>query len=211
MLSKKQYYGMLVVSIIVFVVVFTATYLYTHYTSDENIRQPKKVVSKQSVDTLQHVEMTPSIQATPNENETIVINPSTKIVVDFMNEQDELIKSEALESSALLGYTREDLEDHFKDYTIREFTDKKVVLEKHIEGQATQSHYKIGCQGDGVGVVEIDGTQRQFIPIGISLEDFSVQTGELLKSEILEITTNQKQMLEKDPYYIEQILQSYNE
>ncbi|MHC1750150.1 MAG: hypothetical protein AB9856_17925 [Cellulosilyticaceae bacterium] len=211
MLSKKQYYNMLLASIVVFILVFMGAYLYTQYASKENVKQTKRVIQKQSVDTLQNIEATPSVKGTATPNHVITINPATKIVVDLVNSRDELVKTDFLESATLLGYTREDLDQHFKGYEIKEFTDRKLVLEKRIEDQTKVSQYKMGCQGDGVGIVVLEGTEKKFIPIGITLDDFSVQTGQLLKSEALEITTMQKQMLEKDPYYIEQILQSYNE
>lgn len=94
------------------------------------------------------------------------ITPSTKMVYEYFYKDDKITeKVEDVPPYFLIDLTREDIERDFKNWQVKSFSEREVVLQKVIEGESVQ-HYIIGEYDGFVAVFyerEINGTRLKDI------------------------------------------------
>ena len=126
-------------------------------------------------------------QEEPVDNITVAkITPSTKMTYEYFYKDDSITEVvEDVPPYFLIDLTRNDLETNFKDWQIKSFSPKEVVLQKVIEGDSTQ-HYIIGEYEGYIAVYyekEINGTKLKEIT-DIPLEGLSEEEQQKIKEGI---------------------------
>ena len=139
-----------------------------------------------------------------------MITPDTRITLKVLDQNDLIVEQQEISSMSLLGKNSEELLNLFKGYELEHFTDKEVILTKTMYVVSEAPSYKLGVEGDEIGIV-VGGSNPSFISLNLYTKDFSSHTVEILKEKAISLTIEQKNRLEKDAYYIEEILQNYNE
>ncbi len=80
------------------------------------------------------------------------ITPSTKMVYEYLYKEDNITETvEDVPPYFLVDLTRNDLEANFKDWQVKSFSSREVVLQKALEGESIQ-HYIIGEYEGYIGV-----------------------------------------------------------
>lgn len=201
MLNKKQYWHTLLVAIVVFFIVFTITYFYTkghawHIESGESTQMTQ----------------TETLQVVPKSVQEVTILPQTKVTLKMEDTRTHQQSQTRLESRSLLGLTKNDLQEQFKDYTIETFNEKEVTLVKNycseVEVHDEEVTYVLGVEGNYVCIKERD-TNRRPIKIDYEINHFSKYIYSLLLNEEIVITSAQKEALLLNPSTIQKILQGY--
>lgn len=202
MLSKKQFMIALVSAVGVFTVIFIIFYTFFYRQGIENpiVQSEATVPVSQSVDKIDEEQVARSL----------TIGPNTQVTLSILDKEGRLVTQEQIPVESVLGFSEERLKACFTDYEIKMFASDRVVLEKVVEEVPEVFVYKLGLKGDMIGIKEY-GENDRFIPLNLSIKDYSRRTQVLLLGEVIELSSAQKATLEKNPHQIEQILQDYSE
>ncbi len=176
----KKVYFVLFFILVIFVAIISASIGYNMYdrkNNDNNIIQYKE---EANTDFFKQ-------QEEPVDNITVAkITPSTKMTYEYFYKDDSITEVvEDVPPYFLIDLTRNDLETNFKDWQIKSFSPKEVVLQKVIEGDSTQ-HYIIGEYEGYIAVYyekEINGTKLKEIT-DIPLEGLSEEEQQKIKEGI---------------------------
>ncbi|WP_250277942.1 BofC C-terminal domain-containing protein [[Clostridium] colinum] len=131
---KKIYFALFFITIVLVAIIGIAIG-YNMYNNDKN----EVIEYKTQVDTdfLEEEKQVDNITVAK-------ITPSTKMTYEYVFKEDNITEVvEDVPPYFLIDLTREDLENNFKDWQIKSFSEREVVLQKAIEGESTQ-HYIIG-------------------------------------------------------------------
>ena len=175
-MNKKIYF--ILFFIVILLVAICSMYIgYKIY--DEDANNKNIVPYKAEVNTLTNEKPVDNIK-------TEKISPSTKMVYEYIYKDDNITETvEDVPPYFLIDLTRTDLENNFKDWQVKSFSNKEVVLQKAIEGESTQ-HYIIGEYDGYVAVFyekEINGTKIKEIT-DISISSLPKEEQEKLKKGI---------------------------
>lgn len=114
------------------------------------------------------------------------ITPSTKMVYEYLYKEDNITETvEDVPPYFLIDLTRNDLEANFKDWQVKSFSGREVVLQKALEGESIQ-HYIIGEYEGYIGVFyekDINGSNIKEIT-DIPLESLPKEEQEKIKNGI---------------------------
>lgn len=176
----KKVYFVLFFILVIFVAIISAGIGYNMYdrkNNDNNVIQYKE---EANTDFFKQ-------QEEPVDNITVAkITPSTKMTYEYFYKDDSITEVvEDVPPYFLIDLTRNDLETNFKDWQIKSFSPKEVVLQKVIEGDSTQ-HYIIGEYEGYIAVYyekEINGTKLKEIT-DIPLEGLSEEEQQKIKEGI---------------------------
>lgn len=203
MFTKKQFITLLFTSGIIFLILFAAFYAVAYKKGlDESIVSPDAVI--ETFDATYETEQVEEVR------EKGYILPETKIIIKVLDQNNLLIEEQEVSTVSLLNKTLEDITRIFKDYHVEKFTDQEVILAKKMYRVTEAPSYKLGVEGDVIGII-VGGNEPAFISLNLYTKDFSAHTIEGLKNRPISLTIEQKKKLEKNAYYIEEILQNYNE
>lgn len=205
MLEKKQYWITLLVAAIAFFILFIATYFI--------VMGRNKVVTPMAGQVLEEKNIAKTLS---NDKLQIAkILPSTEILLYLQTDNKEKIESVTLNATSLLGLTKDELQERFKDFSIETFNEdevklfKTVDLEPEVLNQTSQvKSYALGIEGDGICIKE----RASGVVVGHvarKATDFSSYLYSLLLKESIVITTAQKEALLKDASVLQKILQDY--
>lgn len=203
MFTKKQFITLLGTAAIVFLLLFAAFYAVSYKKGlEESIVNPDAII--ETFDPAYEVEQVEVLKEDGH------ILPETKVIIRVLDQNNELIEEQEVNAESLLNKTLEDIKKVFKDYKVEKFMDDEVILTKSMYRVTKAPSYKLGIEGDKIGIV-VEGDQPGFITLNLYTKDFSARTVEMLQERSVNLTIEQKRKLEKNAYYIEEILQNYNE
>lgn len=197
--NKKQYIITLGAAVLIFFTLFIISYSYAY---QKNLKNPIVVPDEMEIEAASQVEEVA---------ETIedVIGIDTHIVVKLIDKNKGRISESEIDPLSLLGLNKEEIEKRFKEYRLQKFSTEEVVLNKLIETAPKEVAYKLGIKDSVIGVIEEE--TEQFTSLGLPVKTFSKGMMMLIINQTIEINATEKEKLEQNPYYIEQILQSYAE
>ena len=176
----KKIYILIFFIIIVFVSIISIGIGYSMYNTNEQEAQNIEYNEDINSDFFQ-------VQQKPVDNITVAkITPSTKMTYEYFYKSDKITETvEDVPPYFLIDLTRTDLEDNFKEWQVKSFSEKEVVLQKVIEGESTQ-HYIIGEYDGYIAVFyekEINGTKLKELT-DIPLESLTEEEQEQIKNGI---------------------------
>ena len=202
MFTKKQFITLLTVAAFVFIIIATACFqlAYRKGISDP-IVNPDAVI-----ETFDPEE--PIVEVETEEDGRIL--PTTKITAKLLDQEGYIVEEQALNTLSLLSKTMGEVQALFKDYQIEKFTPEEVILTRQTYIIKEAPSFALGIENNQIGIV-VEGKTPSFINLGLSTRDFSKRTVELISNQSIQLTIEQKRKLEKDAYYIEEILQNYSE
>lgn len=201
MLKKKEYWYTLGAAALTFFLVFAICYMVT---SRQN------TLNDQAGETIDIGEVLENDKAIKQD---LSIKPYTKVTLSIQNRGKVTLKEVAISPDALLGMTKSELENRFKNYTVQAFNEDEVKLIRIVEeeGSAPVSQsYVLGIQDHYVCIKSKD--QHALIAqLEVCADHFSSYTYSLLLKESITISQDQKDALLKDAGVLEQILQNDEE
>ncbi|OOB78269.1 MAG: hypothetical protein BEN18_07980 [Epulopiscium sp. Nuni2H_MBin001] len=196
MLTKLQYFALLLVAVGVFFGAFAKFGL-------DNTKI--EVAQEES-------EATPPTDiAQPNPNEVedaFNILPTTEVLMVLKDQENNIIDSQKLDPYTIMGLNKDDLSSIFPGYQVVAFSEEQIILEGNTYIKPEEIVYYLGVDGQDIGIVLGDDG---FLKIGLSVNDFSSYINTLLSHELIAVTMEERIQLENDPYYIERILQNLSE
>jgi hypothetical protein len=163
MFKKRYVLGLMITA---FLLGASSSYiLYTRYTPMEKPHNPQNSqIKKQRPDTDTY-DKEPNLDMS-KENlptarvEIAKITPSTKMVYQYYYEQDQkVVEEEAEPPYFLLDFTREELQEKFKDWQIDSFSNQKVVMQKKVQ-EKSPYHFRIGIYKGYVAVFYDNDTDQ---------------------------------------------------
>lgn len=195
---------MLIWASIVFLAIFTLTYIYTATHMESIVPESEPGYEEQLRKDREEI-----VAEVSNLAEESIL-PSTKITMRIFDQQGNLVSEEPIESSSLLGLNRTEIQKVFDKYKITQFDTREVAIEKTEYVEPKPLEYKLGIDQGEIGIIT-EGDEPVFSSLGLSTKEFSKHTNLLFVNEMIHITPAQKKNLEKDPNYIEYILQNLSE
>lgn len=203
MLTKRQFIVVLISGSLVFVLMFGLYYTYFYKTG---VKDP--LVQQDVIEVIQPVQSGQVIPAEvlPKGPE---VTRETEVSIQVVSQGD-VIETYTLDPQVLIGLTKEQVQAYYSAYDIIAFNTQEVILQKTITQMIPQPSYSIGVQGESIGIIE-EGETKHFVPLQLSAQDFSEVALDLMAEEQISITAQEKQKLQHNPYYIEAILQNYNQ
>ncbi len=204
MLNKKQYWYTLLVAVVVFFSVFIITYFYMeghawHIESGESTQMTQTTQTETS-------------QGASDSSDEVAILPHTRVTLRMQDTRTHQQSQTRLESRSLLGLTKDQLQEQFKDYMIETFNEKEVTLVKNyhseVEAYDEEVTYVLGVEGNYVCIKEKD-TNKRPVKIDYEINHFSKYIYSLLLNEEIVITSAQKEALLLNPSTLQKILQGY--
>lgn len=206
MFTKKQFITLLGVAVIIFLVLFTAFYTVAYRKGlEESIVNPNALI-----ETFEGVSEVEEVSGEAEIKEDRVITPDTRVTLKVLDQNDLVVEQQEISSLSLLGKNAGELLNLFKGYELEGFTEEEVVLTKQMYIVSEAPSYKLGVEGNEIGIL-VGGSRPDFISLNLYTKDFSAHTVQMLKERAISLTIEQKNKLEKNAYYIEEILQNYNE
>lgn len=202
MLSKKQYIWMLVSASLIFITIFVFSYIYT-VTHIEPLVPEETEISKKEQSIVE------DIAEASHDMSNITILPSTNILIRVKDQYDNLLNEQVLEANSLVGLDEQEIIQMFRGYDVETFDHREVVLEKVEYVQTRELRYRLAIQEGEIGIAT-EG-KEEFVNLGLPTKDFSKKTNLLIMNGLISISPSQKSSLEKDPDYIEYILQNFSE
>lgn len=144
--------------------------------------------------------------------EETYILPQTKIILKNQDVKQKSVTETKIDAKSLLGLTKEEVAQQFKDYTIETFNEKEVTLVKNVQEevqtQGDQAIYVLGVEDQNVCIKEKNSAKRP-VKIDYEVSHFSKYVYSLLLNEEIEITSAQKEALLLSPSALQKILQGY--
>ena len=174
---KKLYFVLFFIAIVT-VSIISMKIGYKMY--DDNNKNTIQYKSEVNTDFLKQEEK-------PVDNITVEkITPSTKMVYEYLYKEDNITETvEDVPPYFLIDLTRNDLEANFKDWQVKSFSGREVVLQKALEGESTQ-HYIIDEYEGYIGIFyekDINGSNIKEIT-DIPLESLPKEEQEKIKNGI---------------------------
>lgn len=202
MFKKKYYLSALFIGILIFFILFAASYYYISAGSNlsQQSNHTKVTQHEKSVDVLAN--------EVPLSEE--VIGPDTRVHLLIVDKMNYTVEDKEMDALSLAGNTKEDIKDKFKDYEVAAFSKDEVMLKKTLADETNQLGYTLGIEDSNVCIIE-EGNPKRFTTLNIPASNFSRNTYSMLLKEQIKISAAQKNELLSDPNYIERILQSYEE
>ena len=205
MLEKKQYWITLLVAAIAFFILFIATYFIVMGKNKVVIPMVGQVLEEKNSPRLV---VNNSLQAQK-------ILPSTEILLYLQNNNKEKLETVTLNATSLLGLTKDELQERFKDFSIETFSEEEVKLFKTVasdseglEQLGEVKNYALSIEDDEVCIKEV-ASGRVVGHVARKATDFSSYLYSLLLKESIIITSAQKEALLKDASVLQKILQDY--
>lgn len=204
MLTKKQYITMLVCASIVLLAIFTFTYIYTVTHMQSIIPEEEPGYEQQLRKDREEI-----VAEVSNLGQERIL-PSTEITMRILDQYNKVISEESVEPSSLLGLSQVEIEKVFDKCKVTQFDTRQVIIEKNEYIEPKPLEYTLGIEQGEIGIIT-EGEKPVFSSLGLSTKEFSKHTNLLFMNEMISISPAQKQKLEKDPNYIEYILQNLSE
>ena len=204
MFTKKQFITLLAVAAFVFIIIASISYWLAY---ERGIRD-NQANPNGAIETFKSE--APIIEVDREDGKELRVLPTTKIVTRLLDQEGYVIEEGTIDTLSLLSKTMLEVQELFKSYTVEKFTPEEVVLTKQMYIPKEAPSFSLGIQKDQIGIV-IGGSKPSFTSLGLSTRDFSSRTVKLLEEEEIQLTIEQKRKLEKNAYYIEEILQNYSE
>lgn len=205
MLERKQYWITLLVAAIAFFILFIATYFIVMERNKVVVPMAGQVVEEKN---------TPKLVA-DEQLQVEKILPSTEILLYLQTSNEEKLEGVTLNATSLLGLTKDELQDRFKDFSIETFSEeevrlfKTIALESQVLAQSGEiKNYALGIEGDEVCIKEV-ASGRVVGHVARKATNFSSYLYSLLLKESIVITSVQKDALLKDASVLQKILQDY--
>ena len=206
MFTKKQFITLLFISAIIFLILFAVFYTVAYKKGlEDSIVNPNAVI--ETFDATYEIEQVEEVREVKEDG---YILPDTKIIIKVLDQNNFLIEEQEVSTVSLLNKTLEDITRIFKEYDVEKFTDQEVILTKRMHRITKVPSYQLGVEGEIIGII-VEGSEPAFISLKLYTKDFSSHTIKLLKNRPISLTIEQKRKLETNAYYIEEILQNYNE
>ncbi|MGL6175038.1 MAG: hypothetical protein ACRC1P_10585 [Cellulosilyticaceae bacterium] len=202
MLSKKQYIWMLVSASLIFIAIFVFSYIYT-------VTHIEPIVPDETEITKKEEGVSEEVAEASRDTSNITILPSTNVLIRVKDQYDNVLNEQVLEANSLVGLDEQAIAQMFRGYDIETFDHREVVLEKVEYVQTQELKYRLAIQDGEIGIAT-DG-KEEFVNLGLPTKDFSKKTNLLIINGLVSISASQKNSLEKDPDYIEYILQNLSE
>lgn len=178
----KKVYFILFFILIILVAIISATIGYNIYGNKNNTEMVEETTNKLEA----NVNFIKDEEKPVDNIQVAKITPSTKMTYEYFYKNDNITeKVEDVPPYFLIDLTRNDLETNFKDWQIKSFSQKEVVLQKTIDGESTQ-HYVIGEYEGYIAVFyekEINGTKLKEIT-NIPLESLTEEEQNKIKKGI---------------------------
>ena len=210
MLNKKQYFIALGTGVTVFFVIFISSYLISYNTKDGIMLPAQKVMLQKEEDKLKNIDRIESDFIRSNK---LTILPSTKVTLAFKDINNNQIQSVILDTTTLLGNTRETLEHKFEDYAIETFSESEVKLVKMLDLNEAlvdnQNHeYVLSIDKNKLCIKDkTTGNISGYIDRNVS-DLSSYLYSEFLKENI-KVTSDEREKLLVDGSFLQIILQDY--
>ena len=200
MLKRNQYFLMLLIGIIVFIVVFIGTYFVVRLNTPTPQNMPSLVSAQgeKIVDTLSPYKAA----------EETKVTSSTSIQLVLVDKDDQVVETQKVDALALVGCNEAMIKQRFSDYELKEFTKDHVVLKRVLEQKPQNVEYSLGVQEEHVCIVE-KGNNKTYTKLDLLATQFSKAVYSAFLKEEINITDTQKEKLLSDATYIETILQYY--
>ncbi|OON95227.1 MAG: hypothetical protein ATN36_09035 [Epulopiscium sp. Nele67-Bin005] len=205
MLTQKQYLSLLVVAIGIFGALFFATYLYTTDGFLFNTKSGFEIEDVFETPINSSVTGDSSIQVVEEKPQKVTILPTTLIELIVRDQDGNLVTQEIVDPYSLMGLSEEEVASLFSNYNLIKFDSDNVILEGETYIEPERVKYYLGVRNDEIGIILED---EIFQEIGIQASEFSSYINTLLKFELISVDYEQKALLERNPYYIESILQN---
>ncbi|MDE6357214.1 MAG: hypothetical protein K2L15_01335 [Eubacteriales bacterium] len=127
-----------------------------------------------------------NIEKQANNIKIAKVTPSTKMKYEYYYKGDNITETfEDVPPYFLLDLTRAELENNFKDWNVKSFSEKEVVMQKVMEGESSQN-YIIGEYEGYIAVYyekEINGTKLKEIT-DTPISSLSAEEQEKIKNGI---------------------------
>ncbi len=209
MCTLEEFKKLLIGGSMLFLILFILFWGYFYYTGRQAVaKTPEAEQAEDAFLQEQSVQM-PLHQGTVLEAVPTVAN-DTKITLQMLDADGEVIAEEAIRNETLLGMTQTMVEQVFSEYTLTSFDAKEVCLQKQLQPFTTTATYTLVMRDKTLGILEA-GAEGGFIPLQLPASTFTAKECALFEGSGLPITAKQKLQLQQQPYYIEQILQNYSE
>lgn len=155
------------------------------YSLYKPINEPKEEINKNEAP-LSTEDLYKNLEKNVSKFETPKITPSTKMIYEYYYKKDGITESfEDIPPYFLIDLTRTELENKFKDWNIKSFSQKEVVMQKVLNSESNQ-HY-ILSEYDGYIAIfyekEINGTNLKDIT-SIHINSFPKEEQEKIKKGI---------------------------
>lgn len=204
MFTKKQFITLLAVAAFVFIIIATICYWLAY----EKGLGDTPVNPNGTIETFKSE--APIIEVEDEAGKELRILPSTKIITKLLDQEGYVLEEGTIDTLSLLSKTMLEVQELFKTYTVEKFTAEEVILTKQMYIPKEAPSFSLGIEKNQIGIV-VGGSKPSFTPLGLSTRDFSSRTVKLLEEKEIPLTIEQKRKLEKNAYYIEEILQNYSE
>ncbi|MGL4363120.1 MAG: hypothetical protein ACRCSG_07650 [Cellulosilyticaceae bacterium] len=216
-MNKKQMMNLIVGSIIVFIIMFGLCYAFFY---SQGTKEP--LITDETVETSLNAdgdngEMITQIasQKLPQTSQQTLpiesIQADTKIKLQIIDETGQVIQEKEIDAVPLLGMTETQIKERFSTYDKIIFDEEETVIQKVSTTNKISSQYRIVIQDGIIGIKSNEELEEEFISLNIPKEVFSKSDLEYFQGEGLEISQGQKIQLQQQPYYIEKILQDFQE
>ncbi|MGL4800489.1 MAG: hypothetical protein ACRCWY_14005 [Cellulosilyticaceae bacterium] len=203
MFTKRQFTTLLLGGSILFFIALAVCYTYFYYTGVKTpIAQEEVVQARETLSTSQDIK--------ESVDTDMKIVPTTKMRLQMVDGNRKVITESEMDATLFLGVTEGMLKERMKDYEIVQFDAYEVILQKQMPEKTTPITYALVVQDGFLGILE-QGPQQSFLSLQLPETYFTPQDLQLFVGSGMPITLNQKLELQQQPYYIEQILQNYNE
>lgn len=165
--------------IVISTIAFAVFYFYIDkqlsYPKDEETKLEKDIILEPNINNNATVQVT-----TKAEDE---IKTYTKLVYQYYYEgTDEVIQTTSEPPYYLINKNKEQIEEHYPDWQLVSFSDKKVVLRKSISIPNNSDEFVIGAFENYICIYYGDGTIKEITQTNIS--SLSAEEQELIKKGI---------------------------
>lgn len=102
------------------------------------------------------------LEETTNANsQEIKISPNSKITINnYYKECGHTVKTKVKVDEGLINSTKEELQNKYKEYEIKEFSEEQIVLYKELEGICNE-HYIVKAKDGYVAIYTLDNKENQ--------------------------------------------------
>ena len=170
MIAKRNFWMPLVIGIFVMIISFLFVYNIYRISTEEETEVPSVISEEEEIK-----------QAAAIEKETIGEN--TEIIYEYYYMGDGETKSLIQEPSYyMLGMTREEVEENYSAWQLKEFSEGKVVLRKNLAQSSRQKY--------------IIGVYKGYVAVFVEENDNKTVLKELTKTPVASLTKEEQYRLE---------------
>ena len=170
MIAKRNFWMPLVIGIFVMIISFLFVYNIYRISTEEETEVPSVISEEEEIK-----------QAAAIEKETIGEN--TEIIYEYYYMGDGETKSLIQEPSYyMLGMTREEVEENYSAWQLKEFSEEKVILRKNLAQSSRQKY--------------IIGVYKGYVAVFVEENDNKTVLKELTKTPVASLTKEEQYRLE---------------